>query len=138
MILRKLHQTRATNLALIIIRLWLGTVMLKHSGSYLFKGKLPELTSYLNSMHWPVPELMAYSSQIAEFLAAIMIILGIRLGALLMAFTLSIAVVFAHGLAIYGEAELPFNYLIFAVVLSLVGCGKFSLDQWFFKFSRPL
>ncbi|MCE7994784.1 MAG: DoxX family protein [Roseivirga sp.] len=131
--LRQLHQFKATNLALVIIRLWLGTIMIKHSGSYLFGGKMPDLTGYLDSMSWPMPELMAYASQISELVAAIMIILGMRLGAILMAFTLSIAVIFAHGLAIYGEAELPFNYFVFALVLTLVGCGKPSLDNRLFK-----
>jgi uncharacterized membrane protein YphA (DoxX/SURF4 family) len=129
----QLHQFKAYNLALIIIRLWLGTVMIKHSTSYLFGGKIPELTNYLASMDWPVPDLMAYASQISEFIAAILILLGMRLGAVLMAFTMSIAVVFAHGLSVYGEAELPFNYFIFALVLCLTGCGKFSLDNLLFK-----
>lgn len=131
--LRKLHQFQATNLALVLIRLWLGTVMVKHSGSYLFDGKMPELTSYLDSMHWPLPEWMAYTSQISELIAAVLILLGVRLGAVLMTFTLSIAVIFAHGFAIYGEAELPFNYLVFSLVLSLVGCGKPGLDNRLLK-----
>lgn len=131
--IHQLHKFNGLNLALIIIRLWLGTVMIKHSGSYLFDGKMPELTSYLYSMNWPLPEWMAYASQISELIAAILILLGVRLGAVLMTFTLSIAVIFAHGFAIYGEAELPFNYLIFSLVLSLVGCGKPSLDDRLFR-----
>lgn len=134
---RQLHQFKAYNLAMVVMRLWLGTVMIKHSTSYLFGGKIHELTNYLTSMDWPIPEWMAWSSQVAELLAAILILLGVRLGAVLMAFTLSIAVIFAHGLAIYGEAELPFNYFIFALVLCLTGCGKPALDNLLFNRSGP-
>lgn len=121
-----------TNVGILLIRIWLGTVMLKHSGTYLFQGKVPELAAFLESLNWPFPLLMAFSSQIAEFCAAILILLGIRYGAWLMAFTLGIAVIFAHSGKIYSEAELPFNYFLMGLVLSLTGMGKPSLD-WFFK-----
>lgn len=119
------------NIAIVLVRFWLGTVMLKHSGTYLFLGKVPELAAFLESLNWPFPFLMAYSSQITEFLAAILILLGIRYGAWLMAFTLGIAVIFAHSGLIYSEAELPFNYFLMSVVLALTGMGKPSLDQFF-------
>ncbi len=107
--------------------------MLKHSGTYLFQGKVAELGSFLESLNWPFPLLMAYASQLAEFVAAILILLGIRLGAIIMAFTLAIAVLFAHSGKIYTEAELPFNYFLMSLVLCLTGCGKPSLDAFLFK-----
>lgn len=119
--------------AILLVRIWLGTVMLKHSGTYLFQGKVPELAAFLESLNWPFPLLMAFSSQIAEFCAAILILLGIRYGAWLMAFTLGIAVTFAHSGLIYSEAELPFNYFLMSIVLSLTGMGKPSLDKFFQK-----
>lgn len=124
------------NLAILLVRIWLGTIMLKHSGTYLFQGKVPELEAFLESLNWPFPLLMAYSSQIAEFCAAILILLGIRFGAWLMAFTLGIAVIFAHSGLIYSEAELPFNYFLMSIVLSLTGMGTPSLDR-FFRRKRP-
>jgi uncharacterized membrane protein YphA (DoxX/SURF4 family) len=119
--------------AILLVRIWLGTVMLKHSGTYLFQGKVPELAAFLESLNWPFPLLMAFSSQIAEFCAAILILLGIRYGAWLMAFTLGIAVIFAHSGLIYSEAELPFNYFLMSIVLSLTGMGKPSLDKFFHR-----
>lgn len=71
------------------------------------------------------PNVLAYSSQITEFLAAILILLGIR------AFTLGIALIFAHSGKIYSEAELAFNYLLMSFVLSLTGLGKISLKRFF-------
>lgn len=129
----KLYQIRLLNPALLLIRLWLGTVMLKHSGMYLFQGKVPELAAFLESLNWPYPILMAYASQFAEFFAAILILLGIRFGAWIMAFTLGIAVVFAHFGKIYSEAELPFNYFLFSLILCLTGCGYPGIDSFFRK-----
>lgn len=131
--LSKLYQIRSLNPAVLILRFWLGTVMLKHSGTYLFQGKVPELASFLESLNWPMPLVMAYASQLAEFFAAILILLGLRFGAWIMAFTLSIAVIFAHSGKIYTEAELPFNYFLMSLVLCLTGLGKPSLDALIYK-----
>lgn len=132
----KLYHIRLLNTAILLIRLWLGTVMLMHSGTYLFQDKIPELASFLDSLNWPYPLVLAYISQIAEFAAGILILLGIRFGAWMMAFALGIAVIFAHSGKIYSEAELPFNYFLLSLVLSLTGCGKPSLDQVLFKRTR--
>lgn len=127
-----LYQIRLLNTAIVLARLWLGTIMLKHSGTYLFQGKVPELAAFLDSMNWPIPLFMAYSSQLAEFVAAILILLGIRFGAVIMAFTLGVAVAFAHSGKIYSEAELPFNYFLLSLVLCLTGCGRPGLDTFLF------
>jgi uncharacterized membrane protein YphA (DoxX/SURF4 family) len=129
----KLYQIRLLNPAILLIRLWLGTVMLKHSGTYLFQGKVPELAAFLESLNWPYPLILAYSSQIVEFAAAILILLGIRFGAWMMAFALGVAVLFAHSGKIYSEAELPFNYFLFSILLCLIGCGKPGIDSFFLK-----
>jgi uncharacterized membrane protein YphA (DoxX/SURF4 family) len=128
--LTKTPRIELGNLAILLIRIWLGTVMLKHSGTYLFQGKVPELAAFLESINWPIPLVLAYLSQVTEFISAILILAGLRFGALIMAFTLGIAVVFAHSGKIYSEAELPFNYFLMSLVLSLTGCGK---PAWDFK-----
>lgn len=130
--LKNSSQYKLENYAILLVRLWLGTVMLMHSGTYLFQGKVPELATFLESLNWPFPLMMAYTSQLAEFSAAILILLGIRFGAWIMAFTLGIAVIFAHSGKIYSEAELPFNYFFMSIVLSLMGMGKPSLDRFFY------
>ncbi len=130
-----LYHIRHLNIVILLARVWLGTVMLKHSGTYLFQDKVPELAEFLKSLNWPYPDVLAYTSQITEFFAAILILLGIRFGAWMMAVTLAVAVLFAHSGQIYSEAELPFNYFLLSLMLCLTGCGKPSLDQVFFK--RP-
>lgn len=136
--LRRIPKIKLTNFAILLIRIWLGSVMLKHSGTYLFQGKVPELASFLESLNWPYPLVMAYASQIVEFFSACLIILGIRFGAWIMALTLGVAVIFAHSGKIYSEAELPFNYFLFSLILCLTGCGEPSLDSYFSKKSKSI
>jgi uncharacterized membrane protein YphA (DoxX/SURF4 family) len=129
----RVYPLQFVNPAILLIRIWLSTVMLKHSGTYLFQGKVPELADFLESLNWPYPLVLAYASQLAELVAAILILLGIRFGALIMAFTLGVAVLFAHSGKIFSEAELPFNYFLMSLILCLVGCGKPGLDTVLFK-----
>jgi uncharacterized membrane protein YphA (DoxX/SURF4 family) len=46
------------------------------------------------------------------------------------------AVLFVHNGLIFTEAETPFNYFLFALILSLCGMGKVSLDSLLFKNNR--
>ena len=80
-----------------------------------------------------MPEVMAYTSQITEFIASILIILGVRLGAVMLAITMLVAVLFAHKGLIFTEAETPFNFFMFALILSFTGMGKPALDNLIFK-----
>jgi len=131
--IKNIHRYQNLNLAIIIIRLWLGTVMIKHSTNYLFGGKMDGFISYLTNLGFALPQLMAYTSQIAELVTAVMILLGLRIGAIILAFNMLVAVLFAHKLLIYSEGELAFNYFLFAFILSVTGCGKLALDQLIFK-----
>ncbi|MCU0401155.1 MAG: DoxX family protein [Algoriphagus sp.] len=128
---KHIYSIQQIDAAIMLLRLWLSTVMLKHSGTYLFQGKVPELASFLESLNWPIPLVLAYSSQVTEFCAAILIFLGVRFGAWMMAFTLAIAVIFAHSGKIFTEAELPFGYFLLSMVLSLTGLGRPGLDDFF-------
>ena len=131
-LLKRLHGWQKFNLSILFIRFWLGTIMLKHSTNYLFGGKMPELTSFLAESGFPLPDIMAYSSQIIELVTSVMILMGLRAGAFILALNMLVAVVFAHNLLIYTEGELAFNYFIFALILTLMGCGQPSLDHKLF------
>jgi len=131
--LLNLYSKSFINIALVLTRLWIGVVMFRYSTQYLFGGKVPELAAFLESLHWPMPEVMAYTSQITEFIASILIILGVRLGAIMLAVTMLVAVLFAHQGLIFTEAETPFNFFVFALILSLTGMGKPALDNLLFR-----
>ena len=72
---------------------------------------------------------MAYTSQIVELVSSVLILLGVRFGAMMLAINMLVAVLFAHSGLIFTEGETPFNYFLFALILSLSGMGKFSLDN---------
>lgn len=129
--MKLLHIYKKTylNIAIIACRLWIGMVMLRYSTQYLFGGKVSELASFLESLNWPMPEVMAYTSQITEFIASILILLGVRVGAIMLAVTMLVAVLFAHGGLIFTEAETPFSFFVFALILSCTGMGKPALDN---------
>jgi uncharacterized membrane protein YphA (DoxX/SURF4 family) len=78
MVTRKFCGTPLLNAGLFILRIGLGIYMLKASGSYLFEGKMVELVGFLDSLHWPLPELFAPLSQWIEYVEEIPALLGIR------------------------------------------------------------
>lgn len=119
----------AFHTGILIARLWLGAIMLKHSGTYLFAGKMEELTGFLASLEFPFPEICAYLSQGTELVTGILIILGLRIGAIVLAFNMAVAVIFAHKMLVFTEGELAFNYFILALIISFLGTGKYGLDQ---------
>ena len=119
----------AFHAGILIARLWLGAIMLKHSSSYLFGEKMGQFADLLKELGFPAPEFMAYLSQGTEFVTAILIILGLRLGALILTLNMAIAVLFAHNLLIFTEGEMAFNYFILALIIALTGTGRYGLDQ---------
>ena len=128
-----LRAVTSFHLGLLMLRLWLGAILIKHSSTYLFGGKMQEFAGYLTSLNFPFPELMAYVSQTTELIAAIVIILGLRLGAVLLAINMGIAVIVAHKMLIFTEGELAFNYFLLALVIAMCGTGKYGLDYVLFK-----
>jgi uncharacterized membrane protein YphA (DoxX/SURF4 family) len=83
-----------------------------------------------------MPKVMAYTSQIVELVASVLILLGVRFGAFMLSVNMLMAVLFVHNGLIFTEAETPFNYFLFALILSLCGMGKVSLDSLLFKNNR--
>jgi len=125
----KILRYNAFQIGIFIARLWLGAIMMKHSISYLFGGKMGEFTNFLIELGFPAPGIMAYLTQWTELVTAVLIIIGLRVGAIILTLNMGIAIIFAHKLLIFTEGELAFNYFTFALVISLLGTGKYGLDQ---------
>jgi uncharacterized membrane protein YphA (DoxX/SURF4 family) len=115
------------NPSILLIRVWLGGIMIMHSLSYLLGGKMDGFINYLKQLGFFLPEIMAYVSQLTELICAILILLGVRWSAGILAIHMLIAVIFAHDFKVFGEGELAFNYFVFALVLFLTGMGKPSI-----------
>jgi putative oxidoreductase len=102
-------------------------------------GKIVGMVNFLNGKHWkfvdtvqmmglPLPVLFAIIATLIEFIASILIILGLftRISAI----GLGLVMLFAIYLHIITKTsvELALIYLSVFVFLALAGAGKFSLD----------
>lgn len=123
---------RSIDLALLVLRLWLGLAMAWLHGW----GKLVNLIAGTSKF----PDILGIGALsalllaiFAEFFCSLLLVVGLwtRLAALLLLITMSVAFFMAHGAKLSGpgSGELAFVYLAGYMVLLLAGAGKFSVDK---------
>lgn len=124
---------------LLLQRLSIGTLILFHGIANL-NSNYSFIKSLLNGIG--IPEFIAYSVFIGEIIAPILIIIGfrVRLASLVLAFNMVIVILMAHSVDIFTlnqfggwGIELQGLYLFGAVVIFLLGAGKYSVSyklQW--------
>lgn len=136
---RTLDRDWRIDLAVLVLRLAAGTVLAYHG--WLKLQNVEGFAGFVASLGIPAPQLTAYLVTYLEFLGGIALILGLAtryvaaLFAIEMVFT-NILVKFDVGLiATDGGvgAELDVLVLAVALVLLLVGAGKWSLDSLFLR-----
>jgi putative oxidoreductase len=122
---------RNPDLALLLLRLWLGLSMLLLHGL----PKLQKLTSGSHEFADPfgigaLPSLVI--AVVTEVACSILLILGLfgRLSALMLAGTMAVAWGISHGMKLSGpgSGELAFIYLAGYLAILLAGSGKYSVD----------
>jgi putative oxidoreductase len=122
----------STDVALLVLRLWLGLSMLWLHGA----GKFMNLINGSSQFADPIgigqlPSLIL--AVLAEAVCSILLALGLftRFAALLLAITMGVAFFIAHGGALKGQGngELAFIYLAGFVTLFFAGAGKYSVDK---------
>jgi putative oxidoreductase len=125
---------RSPDLALLLLRVWLGLAMCSLHGW----GKLLNFINGTAKFGDPIgigqtPSLLLVI--LAEFFCSLLLVLGLwtRLAALLLAVTMSVAFFIAHGAKLSGpgNGELAFIFLAGFVTLVLAGGGRFALDRKF-------
>lgn len=121
----------STDLALLLLRVWLGGSLLWLHGL----GKIPRLMAdevRFASVAGLSPTVSLALAVVGEVIAPVLLIVGLgaRWAALLSAATMLGAFVVGHGMALSGErsGELAFIFLAGFVALFLAGPGRFSLD----------
>jgi putative oxidoreductase len=119
----------------LLLRLTLGILMLFHGIAKLRHG-VSGIEGLLQSHG--LPAIFAYGVLVGEVLAPLLVLLGFyaRIGALIMAFTMVVAIALAHGsqLADLGKhggwaLELQGFFLFTAIVVSLIGPGRFAINR---------
>ena len=124
---------RADDLGKLILRLMLGILLLMHGLHKLMNG-LEGIHAIVSTNGWPY--WMAYGVLIGEVLAPALIILGVltRLGAVVIAVNMIVAVFLAHGHQLLQLTktggwilELQGMFFLSAIVVALIGAGQYSL-----------
>jgi len=124
---------RADDAGKLILRLMLGILLLMHGLFKLMNG-LEGINAVVTANGWP--QWIAYGVLIGEVLAPALVILGVltRLAALVIAINMIAAVYLAHAHQLLQLTktggwvlELQAMFLLTALVIALLGAGKYSL-----------
>ena len=133
------NDSALTNLALLVLRLWLGAAMFFNHGLEKlihFKSVAPGFPDPLHIGH-PVSLALVL---LAEVVGSILLVLGLltRLAALLLVIDLFVAFLMVHKTALSGSnsGELAFIYLSGFIVLLIAGGGMISTDMVVFGRSK--
>ncbi len=132
------NNERMTSLGLLILRIGIGLIFIKHGYPKLVGGAERWLWLGTQMKHLGVtfaPTLWGFMAACAEFFGSIALIggLGTRIAAFFMAFTMMVATLTkASSGAGFGEISHPLSLLIVFVALCYTGSGKYSLDNWLF------
>jgi putative oxidoreductase len=119
----------------LILRLTLGILMLLHGIAKMRYG-----VSGIEGMvvSHGLPGFLAYGVFVGEVFAPLLVIFGFyaRLGGLIMAFNMVVAIALAHSSQLLSigksggwELELQGFFLLTAVVVALIGPGKFGINR---------
>lgn len=123
-----LISTGNVHLSLLLIRLWLGAMMIYHGSTKLFGGM--ERIVETVTVKLQLPPLFAWAGALAEFVGGLLTIVGLltRPAAVLIATTMAVAAFGAHAHDPWTRKEFALCYFVFALVLIVAGAGKYSLD----------
>lgn len=119
----------------LLLRLTLGILMLLHGIAKLRYG-VSGIEGMVQSHG--LPGFLAYGVFIGEVIAPLLVIFGFyaRIGGLIMAFNMVVAIVLAHSTQLFDlsktggwELELQGFFLFTALVVALIGPGKFSVNR---------
>ena len=127
---RWLNQAGATDGAVLLLRVWLGAMMLWH-GVPKF-GRMEAFQERVAGMGFPAPEMFAWAAALSETLGGVALLLGIGMRLLLpfVCLTMLVAAFGAHAADPFARKELPLTYAVVAAALWMLGAGRWSLEQW--------
>ena len=127
---------------LLIIRVWLGYRMITASyssvtGILTSPSERAFFTNWFGTeLHFPFPLVMAFLAKGSELMGGIFVLIGLftKKAAGLIAFTMLVATLTANlGKDWVIDGGFTVSYFLFALILIVLGGGKFSLDYLLFK-----
>jgi putative oxidoreductase len=116
--------------ALLLLRVWLGSVMIYHGFPKVFTNNAG-FVEYLTKFGYPIPSVMAALAAGAEFFGGMLIAIGLltRPAAMLVLVTMLVAGFIAHGAEPFSKQELPLTYAMLSLALFVSGSGAFSVER---------
>ena len=127
--------TRNNDTGLLLLRLTIGILLLFHGIAKLTNGVSGLQETFAEN---GLPTFFAYGVYLGEVIAPLMIIFGFRtrIAAMLLSFTMLVAIVLAHGDDLFSlgksggwAIELPVLFLMGGVVLFFTGAGKYAVSR---------
>ncbi len=123
---------RSTDLALLVLRVWLGAAMLYLHGWGKLMGLIAGTSKFPDIFGIGATPVLVMAI-FAELVCAAALVIGLwtRLAALFLVATMGVAFFMAHGAKLSGQGngEMAFIYLAGYVVILVAGAGKFSVDK---------
>jgi putative oxidoreductase len=137
-------------IAMLLLRLVIGVAFVLHGAP-----KIAHASTWMDAMPFHPPAFLQEAAAVAEFFGGLALVIGVasRIAAALIAIDMVVAIAAVHVpahapiVSSHGESmELPGVYLIGALVIALLGPGRWSLDTliarradlaWFTPEPRP-
>lgn len=125
------------DLGLLIVRLWLGAMLILHGQGKLLGG-MPGFIAYVGKLGIPLPEVMAWAAALSEFAGGVMILTGLffRPVLLFVISTMAVAAFIAHAGDPFSKKELALTYGILSTALLITNAGTIGLDNYFYRRRR--
>ena len=141
-IIKPVTKTNALwDILLLILRLWLGYVMLKNGRFFYQMFSSKEDRDFFEGwfgkdLHFPYPLFMAYLAKGENFFGGILVLSGLytRVGASLIAFTMLVATLSANIGKNWGvDGTITVSFCLFAIILLYWGGGRIRIESLSFK-----
>lgn len=132
------NKTTPQDIVLLLIRLWLGLMMIKSGNCVIdILGTQEERDFFENwfgqELHFPFPVFMAILAKGSEFIGGILLLLGVfpRIAAAFIAFTMLVATLSANLSENFNiDGGFTISYCLFALVILVWGGGAFGLNRF--------
>ena len=123
---------QAQNLALLTLRVLVGTSLFLSHGLEKIRGFSQMAQHFPNPLHLGAPSSLAFAL-VSDALCSLLLVIGLatRWAALIIAINTGVAFALVHKMHLSGEhnGELAWLYLAASLTLFFAGAGKFSIDH---------